>query len=161
MTTFEFNVCVEELADKVYRFILKNIKDKDDARDIVQEAYARMWEKVKGISFSKAKSYLFATAYHIMIDQIRKNRQKDDFESGHEELMTIQNDFVDLKEILEDGLARLSDVQRSVLLLRDYEGYSYGEIAAITGLNDSQVKVYIYRARIFLKNYIVSMENVI
>jgi RNA polymerase sigma factor (sigma-70 family) len=161
MTTFEYNVCVEELADKVYRFILKNIKDKDEASDIVQEAYARMWEKVKGISFSKAKSYLFATAYHIMIDQIRKDKIKDDFETNHEELMTSQNEFIDLKEILDDGLARLSDVQRSVLLLRDYEGYSYGEIGAITGLNDSQVKVYIYRARIFLKNYIVSMENVI
>jgi RNA polymerase sigma-70 factor (ECF subfamily) len=45
-------------------------------------------------------------------------------------------------------------------MLRDYEGYSYEDIEKITGLNESQVKVYIYRARIALKEYIVRMENV-
>ncbi|HPS13853.1 MAG TPA: sigma factor-like helix-turn-helix DNA-binding protein, partial [Prolixibacteraceae bacterium] len=44
---------------------------------------------------------------------------------------------------------------------RDYEGYSYEEIGDITGLNESQVKVYIYRARVFLKNYIGQIERVI
>jgi RNA polymerase sigma-70 factor (ECF subfamily) len=46
-------------------------------------------------------------------------------------------------------------------MLRDYEGYSYEEIASITGLTESQVKVYIFRARMFLKNYIGSIETVI
>jgi RNA polymerase sigma-70 factor (ECF subfamily) len=45
--------------------------------------------------------------------------------------------------------------------LRDYEGYSYEEIGEITGLNESQVKVYIYRARLALKQYIGSLENVL
>jgi len=45
--------------------------------------------------------------------------------------------------------------------LKDYEGYSYEEIGRITGLNESQVKVYLHRARIQLKAYIVKMENVI
>jgi len=48
-----------------------------------------------------------------------------------------------------------------VVMLRDYEGYSYGEISDITGLTETQVKVYIYRARVYLKNYIGSMEQVI
>jgi RNA polymerase sigma-70 factor (ECF subfamily) len=48
-----------------------------------------------------------------------------------------------------------------VLLLRDYEGYDYAEIGQITGLNESQVKVYIFRARTFLKNYIGKIEAVI
>jgi RNA polymerase sigma-70 factor (ECF subfamily) len=46
-------------------------------------------------------------------------------------------------------------------MLRDYEGYSYDEIAAITGLTESQVKVYIFRGRMFLKNYLGSIEAVI
>jgi len=45
--------------------------------------------------------------------------------------------------------------------LRDYEGYSYDEIGDITGLNESQVKVYIYRARIFMKEYIGSLDRVV
>jgi RNA polymerase sigma-70 factor (ECF subfamily) len=48
-----------------------------------------------------------------------------------------------------------------VILLRDYEGYSYQEIGGITGLSESQVKVYIFRARKALKAYLVRMDNVI
>jgi RNA polymerase sigma-70 factor (ECF subfamily) len=58
-------------------------------------------------------------------------------------------------------LTKLPEIQRSVILLRDYEGYNYAEIGEITNLNESQVKVYIFRARTFLKNYIGAMENVI
>ena len=55
----------------------------------------------------------------------------------------------------------MPEIQRSVVMLRDYEGYSYDEIGEICNLNESQVKVYIYRARLFLKEYIGSMERVI
>jgi len=65
------------------------------------------------------------------------------------------------KEILQDALGRLNETQRSLVMLKDYEGYSYEEIGRITGLNESQVKVYLHRARIQLKAYIVKMENVI
>ena len=56
---------------------------------------------------------------------------------------------------------RLPEVQKMVLLLRDYEGYSYEEIGEMANLNESQVKVYIYRARVFLKKYIGKMEAVV
>jgi len=66
-----------------------------------------------------------------------------------------------VKQVLDQALRLLPEIQRSVILLRDYEGYSYQEIGEITRLNESQVKVYIYRARVFLKNYIGKLENVI
>jgi RNA polymerase sigma factor (sigma-70 family) len=66
-----------------------------------------------------------------------------------------------IKKILENALSRLSDMQRSLVLLKDYEGYSYEEIGQITGLNESQVKVYLHRARLQLKNYLVKPENVL
>jgi RNA polymerase sigma-70 factor (ECF subfamily) len=69
--------------------------------------------------------------------------------------------YSDLKEVLNEAVNQLPEIQRSVLLLRDYEGYSYKEIGEITDLNESQVKVYIYRARIFMKNYLVSIDKVI
>jgi len=62
---------------------------------------------------------------------------------------------------LNEALNKLPEIQRSVIMLRDYEGYDYNEIGEITGLNESQVKVYIFRARKFLKNYIGSIEAVI
>ena len=69
--------------------------------------------------------------------------------------------YSDLSEILNDAVKLLPEIQRTVVLLRDYEGYSYKEIGDITELSEAQVKVYIYRARIFLKNYIGKMEVVV
>jgi RNA polymerase sigma-70 factor (ECF subfamily) len=60
-----------------------------------------------------------------------------------------------------EAVDRLPEIQRMVVLLRDYEGYSYQELGELTNLNESQVKVYIYRARVFLKNYIGKMEAVV
>ena len=72
-----------------------------------------------------------------------------------------ENPVHNLKKVLEEALDRLSETQRSLVLLKDYEGYSYEEIGRITGLNESQVKVYLHRARLQLKNYLVRIENVI
>ncbi|MBN2175879.1 MAG: sigma-70 family RNA polymerase sigma factor [Bacteroidales bacterium] len=161
MTVREYNQCVEDHADGVYRFILKNLKDEENARDIVQEAFTKMWEKARDITSEKAKSYLFTAAYHTMIDFIRKQKNKESYRDFYQAEKSYETSYSDLKEVLDEALAKLPDVQRSVVLLRDYEGYSYNEIGEIMNLNESQVKVYIYRARIAMKNYLVSMDVVI
>jgi RNA polymerase sigma-70 factor (ECF subfamily) len=162
MTIAEYNQCVDNYADGVYRFILKNIQDEDMARDIIQEVFTRMWEKVKDISYSKSRSYLFTAAYHTMIDMIRREKSRQMYQNERSfDRDSDRNSYSDLKEILDEALARLPEIQKAVILLRDYEGYSYKEIGEITNLNESQVKVYIYRARMYLKNYLVSMDRVI
>ena len=82
-------------------------------------------------------------------------------EEHHEDLGHTSQSQPDLKEILEAGLATLPAMQRSVVLLRDLEGYSYEEIAELTQLSESQVKVYIYRGRTALKEYIGQLESVL
>lgn len=162
MTTAEFNICVDNHADGVYRFVLKNIGDQERARDIVQEAFSRMWEKSGEVSAAKAKSYLFTTAYHTMIDDIRREKKLTRMEEARpQDLPDSGHGYSDLKEVIEDALTRLPEIQKTVVTLRDYEGYSYDEIGEITGLNASQVKVYIYRARVTLKNFIGSLDRVI
>ncbi|HRY33102.1 MAG TPA: RNA polymerase sigma factor [Bacteroidales bacterium] len=161
MTVREFNDCVDQHSDGVYRFILKTVKDTDKAKDIVQESFTRMWEKVNDISYEKAKSYLFTAAYHNMIDTFRRESRLTAFEEAPFREMTTENQYNDLKEILNEAVEKLPPIQKSVLLLRDYEGYSYEEIGRITSLNESQVKVYIFRARNFLKQYIGSLDKVI
>jgi len=162
MTTAEYNSCADLYSDGVYRFILKNIKDRDTAQDIVQESYVRMWERVKEVAYEKARAYLFTTAYHTMIDHIRKNQRisslDDSYTETHDESPGTYND---LKEVINEAVAKLPEIQRSVIMLRDYEGYSYEEIGEILQLNDSQVKVYIFRARTFLKQYIGSLDLVL
>ncbi|MDQ3072960.1 MAG: RNA polymerase sigma factor, partial [Bacteroidota bacterium] len=63
------------------------------------------------------------------------------------------------REMLERALHLLPLIQKSVILLCDYEGYSYSEIGNITGLNASQVKVYIHRGRKTLRDFITKMES--
>ena len=161
MTISEYNSCVDDHSDGVYRFILKSIKESEVANDIVQESFMKLWIKRKDVGSSKGKSYLFTTAYHTMIDHIRKNSRNVSLEESYDIHDESDNGYSDLKEILNIAVEKLPEIQRSVILLRDYEGYSYEEIGEITKLNESQVKVYIYRARLFLKKFIVSPELVI
>lgn len=161
MTEREYNECVNTYADNVYRFILKNLRNEEDARDVVQTAFEKMWIHRDEVDASKSKSYLFTVAYRQMIDHIRKVKRiqlKDEFSEGAK----VQNRPADnLKKILDEALARLSETQRTLVLLKDYEGYSYEEIGQITNLSESQVKVYLHRARVQLKEYLVKVENVI
>jgi len=161
MTVNEYNQCVEENADGLYRFMLKSTNDKELARDLVQEAFLKIWEKRDIIEQEKCKSYLFTTAYHLFIDSYRKNKKDTGFNSVEYKEEGVNHDYSDLKEVLDEAVEKLPPVQKSVLLLRDYEGYNYKEIADITGLSESQVKVYIYRARVFLKKYLVSIDNLV
>jgi RNA polymerase sigma factor (sigma-70 family) len=161
MNVKEYNRSVDMYSDNVFRFILKNIRDEDRSRDIVQESYEKLWRNAENVNFEKVKSYLFTTAYHTMIDVIRKDKRQTSIEDYQIPEEVHDEQYSDLAEILNEAVKRLPEIQRSVILLRDYEGYSYKEIGDITTLNEAQVKVYIYRARLFLKNYIGNMEVVL
>jgi RNA polymerase sigma factor (sigma-70 family) len=161
VTVTEFNTCVDQYSDNLYRFILKHIKDSDVAKDIVQDTYEKVWRKVNDIESTNAKSYLFTAAHHTLIDYTRKAKKQGDYTEAVEQKLKHNNQYSDIKEVLNNALDKLPEIQKSVVLLRDYEGYDYAEIGKITGLNESQVKVYIFRARATLKNYIGNLEAII
>ena len=161
MTEREYNECVNLHADGVFRFIVKNLKHEEDARDVVQSAFEKLWRNREDVDAAKSKSYLFTVAYNQMIDHLRKVKRislKDDFKA---EVKVIRHEHNNTRAILQQALARLNETQRSLVMLKDYEGYSYEEIGKIMNLNESQVKVYLHRARLQLKEYIVKVENVI
>jgi RNA polymerase sigma-70 factor (ECF subfamily) len=161
MTEREYNDCVTSYADNVYRFILKNLRHEEDARDVVQSAFEKMWRNRENVDALTAKSYLFTIAHNQMIDHLRKVKRvslKDEFKENDKVADHQQHN---LKKVLNEALNRLNETQRSLVMLKDYEGYSYEEIGRIMGLSESQVKVYLHRARIQLKNYLVKPENVI
>jgi RNA polymerase sigma factor (sigma-70 family) len=161
MTVKEYNKAVDEFSDSVYRFIRGNLKDEDRSNDIVQDSYEKLWRHVTEIDYAVAKSWLFSTAYHNMIDIIRKEKRMTPLETSHEAEFTFEDHYTGLNEILHAGLQRLPEMQKSAVMLRDYEGYSYKEIGDITGLTEAQVKISIYRGRLALKNYIGKIETVI
>ena len=161
MTTSEYNKSVDQYSDNIYRFALKNLRDSEKAKDIVQDTFMKLWVKVDDVNCEKVKSYLFTSAYHSMVDLSRKEKRAGEYNESKVKKMVHSEQYSDAKEILDVAVAKLPDIQRQMILLRDYEGYSYEEIGEITNLNESQVKVYIFRARKFLKDYIGDLENVI
>lgn len=161
MTEKEYNQCVNLYADNVYRFIVKNIGNKEDSRDVVQTAFEKLWVNRERVDNSRSKSFLFTVAYNQMIDHTRKNKRLTYKENLDEESRITYQNHSSVKKILDEALDRLSETQKSLVLLKDYEGYSYEEIGKITGLSESQVKVYLHRARLQLKNYLVRAENVL
>jgi len=161
MTVKEYNKSVEEFSDSVYRFIRANLRDEDGANDIVQDSYEKLWRHVAEIDYSVVKSWLFSTAYHAMIDHIRKEKKMTVFEGSYEDGLIYESQYSDLNEILHSAIKRLPEQQKTSVLLRDYEGYSYKEIGEITGQSEAQVKINIYRGRLALKNYIGTIETVL
>lgn len=160
MSPSEYDKCVDMYADNLYRFALKALGDGDEAKDVVQESFLRMWEKRDRVVEGKEKSYLFTIGHHLIVDRIRiqKRYAAETAPIPHEN----GNHFTsDLREILDRSLAQLPELQRLVIMLRDYEGYSYREISEIVSLNESQVKVYIFRGRSTLRKMIGKIDNIL
>ena len=151
MTDKDYNDCVDNFADGVYRFIVKNIRHTEDAQDIVQSAFEKLWVNRAQVLPEKAKSYLFTVAYHQMIDHIRKSNKMPLSEETAIPHQKITQQDAELKQVLMHAVNELNPIQKSLVLLKDYEGYSYQEIGEIMHLSESQVKVYLHRARLILK----------
>lgn len=160
MTTEEYNLAVDRYADGIYRFAVKTLSDSDRAQDIVQDTFEKLWTRADTVDFGKVKSYLFTTAYHTMVDHLRREKRMT-YPGQIPDMQSYSEEYNNLHELLEMAITRLPEDQRMVLMLRDYEGYSYRDIEEITGLGESQVKVYIFRARLFLKQQIQRMEELV
>lgn len=158
MDVKEYNSCVREWADALFRFGCKCTGQASDAHDIVQSSFEVLWQKRKEVEYDKGKAFLFQVAYRQSVDNYRK-KVKVSYTEVPEESYTPA--YPDLKQILDRALAQLDEQSRALVLLKDYEGYRYEEIAKITGLSDAQVKVYLHRARKSLKEYLISVENII
>ncbi|MPL76900.1 ECF RNA polymerase sigma factor SigM [bioreactor metagenome] len=158
MTEKEYNLCIDNFTDSAFRFLVKNIKDSDAAKDILQDTFTKLWEKREDVDFLKAKSYIFTSAYHTMINNIKYNSLKYNIPQTQ---TTTSNSYNDINEVLNEALEQLPQIQKASILLRDYEGYSYNEIGDILDLSQEQVKINIFRARVKLKEYIVTIDNVI
>ena len=151
---------IDLYADNAYRFVVKQLRDEASAQDIIQDVFEKVWLKRKDISFEKCKSYLFTSAYRTMVDWIRKNKKvsfEEDISSAH----SYEHQSSDLKDHLDKAFELLPEIQKTTIMLRDYEGYDYKEIGSITGLTESQVKVYIYRARKKLQAYLISVDTIL
>lgn len=157
MNTQDYNQCVKSYSDGIFRFIVKNLGDSYEAENIVQNTFEKLWIKRENVKMETAKSYLFKIAYNNMIDVIRKSKRNIGLEEV-QEMEAEHHEYSDLTDWVHKALDKLPEKQRIVITLRDFEGYDYKSIGEITGMNESQVKVNIFRARKYIKEFIGKLE---
>lgn len=153
-----FAQLVDAHADGLFRYACSLLGDPTEAEDAVQDAFEGLWRHRKSVDPAKYKSYLYTSVHNRCIDGIR--RRKPHLPVDSQSIAASEPAPHDLQEHLHRGLATLPEKQQSMVLLRDYEGYSYTEIAAITGATLETVKVSIFRARRSLRQFLGAIENV-
>jgi RNA polymerase sigma factor (sigma-70 family) len=148
LTRQEYNIVVQQLSNPLYGFSLKFLRNEEDAQDIVQDVFEKLWINRKKVEFLKAKAWMYTTAYNGMINLITKKQrvQLPGSDQLPEKSHKAYNHF-ESKEVVDRAVNILPPIQKSIILLRDLEGYSYDEIGEILDLSSSQVKVYLFRAR--------------
>lgn len=150
MNRREYNIAVKEFSGRLYGFALKYLQNTDDASDIVQDVFEKLWKNRKKVEPVKVKPWLFTCAHNAMINLIKKKSKMtyvDSMPNVSRETEPSHEENYEMKEVIEKTLSQLPPVQKSIILLRDLEGYNYKEIGEILELSEAQVKVYLFRAR--------------
>lgn len=158
MTSEYFTDIVNTYANRLYGYILKIGVPAQEANDIMQNCYEALWKTNLDDDVSCGK-YLFGVAYNQCANYWRSNK-RNIYKEVMPEGLTKSSEPL-LKNEITKVLEILNDQQRSLIMLKDYEGYSYTEIGGITGLDEAQVKVYLHRARKKIQEHIGSLQNII
>ncbi len=166
MQEISFRNDVLPLKDKLFRLALRITLNKAEAEDIVQDVLIRVWDKRdEWLQLDSIEAYCLAVTKNLAIDRIRKQdaryaeltpamEEETDAQSPHDRL--IEEERMKLIHRLVDGLP---EKQRLIMQLRDIEGESYKQIAALLGLSEEQVKVNLFRARQKVKQQFLEIED--
>jgi RNA polymerase sigma factor (sigma-70 family) len=149
----QYNLLVDQFSDRIYHFLIRILSDKEVASDLTQDTFMQLWNHRSNVDPEKVKSWLFTTARNKALNYIKKNREIR-WEQSFEEISENRpSELVfEYRDFLEQGFKLLTPEQRSLVLLRDLEGYDYKEIAELSGIPQQHVKARLFRARKRLKS---------
>ena len=171
-----FAALVEQNQGRIYNLALRMTGNPDDALELSQEAFLNAWKGLgKFQGESSFATWLYRLTSNVCIDFLRREKRRtalsmtisldDEEEARQAELPDerfpphVEAERRERQEALRAGLNTLSAEHRRVLILRELEGLSYGEIAQVLGLEEGTVKSRIARARLALRNYLKKQGN--
>lgn len=175
--TQEYSKLVIKYQDRIYNTCLRICGHQQDAQDLTQDTFIKAFEKLDSFRHESAFStWLFRIAMNLSISHLRSAKRKplqSLFETGHtqaDELVkragktTTQNPVEtalasELQQSVITALCSLDDDHRAIVVLRDMEGFSYDEIANILDIPTGTVKSRLFRARMMLRDRILSDKN--
>ncbi|MDV3310389.1 MAG: RNA polymerase sigma factor [Cyclobacteriaceae bacterium] len=161
-----FQTSVLPLKSKLFRFALRILGNADEAKDVVQEVFTRVWAKGKAMEEVRNwEAWCMRVVHNLAIDRIRLNHRQhtvplsDGLHIRHDTLSPHdRTELVESMRQVAEIMTTLPPKQQQVIHLRDVEGYSYKEICEVLDLDMSQVKVYLFRARNALREKLSRMN---
>lgn len=169
MKNISFRTDVLPLKNELFRLALSITLNRADAEDVVQETMLRVWNRREQWDMIESiEAYCMTTCRNVALDRQKRmenqNASLEDVEceapdhsySANPEEQAVQRDRVDRVRRL---MALLPEKQRTCMQLRDIEGKSYKEIAAVLDITEQQVKVNIFRARQTIKQKYLEQEK--
>lgn len=160
---FSFKQDVLPLKDKLYRLALRITQNTAEAEDAVQDTLIRVWEHRQELGQTGSiEPYALTVCRNLALDMAGR--------AGHGNVQLKEADTkaipsadrMDQQErlaLVRQAMDGLPEVQRSIMQLRDIEGYSYQEVAQVLQITESQVKVYLHRARMKIRQQIEEIEQ--
>ena len=166
MTAEEFKRLILPLKHKLFRYALSFLPNEAEAKDVVQEVMIKCWEEVKrpqGIQ--KLEAWCMTVLRNRCLDRLKKKgrnylpimEQYDLCSPEADPLRKTENQEV--AQRIREIIARLDAKQREVITLRDVEGYSFKEIAALMKIKENHVRVLLHRARTQVKTQLIKVNN--
>jgi len=159
------NVCEEKVFNRVFEshskdlfnFLYFKYQDENEAKDLVQEVFGKLWDNCKKVSIEKARGFLFVSANNLMKNVLSKRMtatkhrpyletKESTIESP--EFLMEEDEF---KKKLNQALLELPAEQRMTLLLKRVEGKKQKEIAELLGISEKTVEKRLYKAMIYLR----------
>ncbi len=156
----DYNDVIDELSAPLYRYAYHFMRNGEDAKDIVQDVFEKLWLNRKKIELERVKAWLYRCTHNAMVNFLNKRSRTRYMDSQSlPEKPTMPNSHFESMQLVERLVNILPPVQKSIILLRDIEGYSYEEIGQILDLSPSQVKVYLFRARMKIKKQLKGLNK--
>ena len=164
MNLDDFKIEVLPMQDKLFGFSCRLMGDTEDARDIVQEIYVKLWRmREKLHTYNNLEAFAMTMTRNLCLDKIRARRtvpydrpfDGDSSQKPPDEILEVNDAARQAKEIIK----HLPEQQRTVIHLRDVEGYEYEEIGEMTGMNVNNVRVVLSRARKRVREELLKIYN--
>ena len=163
MEVGEYERAVVEHKDRVHSYAAWMLHDREEARDVAQEALVRLWTNRRTVRMDSVKSWLLRTVHNLSIDRMRRRRTRA--EADVDELTVLPDETRpdpeqtarggEVGRVIGRALRKLTDRDRSLVLMREVHGLSYNEIAESVEMPLGTVKAALHRAREKLRRELV------
>ena len=147
------------LKDKLYRLALRITLDTAEAEDVVQDTMLKVWGERRGwAQLRSLEAFCMTVARNLAIDRSRKaGAHTEQLTPEARETPDVRTPDADVERdeqmrLIHGIISRLPEKLRTVIQLRDIEGMSYREIAAVMQITEEQVKGTLFRARQRVRN---------